>query len=94
MEACIDENLYIAKSQQYLRNVSGAIVAIDGLQEGSAQLRRMRGTEGARGGIGISAPDSPGPVCENLELPFRLHYRFDVDVQRRDGSAFQHTEHG
>ena len=49
-EACIDENFYIAKSQQYLRNVSGAIVAIDGLQEGENNFRRMRGTEGARGG--------------------------------------------
>lgn len=58
-EACIDENFYIAKSQQYLRNVSGAIVAIDGLQEGENNFRRMRGTEGRAAEIGISAPDSP-----------------------------------
>ena len=78
-EACIDENFYIAKSQQYLRNVSGAIVAIDSLQEGENNFRRMRGTEGARGG-NWDISTRFANVCENLELPFRLHYRFDVDA--------------
>lgn len=76
----IDERYYLAKSQQFLRNVSGEIRDIDELQEGENEFRTICGVEAARGGnwdIGTRFAN----VCEGLELPFRLTYRFDVDAR-------------
>lgn len=76
----IDERYYLAKSQQFLRNVSGEIRDIDELQEGENEFRTICGVEAARGGnwdIGTRFAN----VCEGLELPFRLAYRFDVDAR-------------
>ena len=84
-EACIDENFYIAKSQQYLRNVSGAIVAIDSLQEGENNFRRMRGTSLFTLYIGLLWLM---PYMQFTETAFYMYVTGELDQQRTDR---QHT---
>lgn len=74
-----DERFCAQATQGALREISRNAGAVAQRERADNPYRTIRGAEGARGGI-WDVSTRFVDTCERLKLPFRLEYRFDVDL--------------
>ena len=74
-----DERFCVQAAQGALREISRNAVAVAQRERADNPYRTIRGAEGARGGI-WDVSTRFVDTCERLKLPFRLEYRFDMDL--------------
>ena len=74
-----DERFCAQAAQGALREISRNAVAVAQRERADNPYRTIRGAEGARGGV-WDVSTRFVDTCERLKLPFRLEYRFDVDL--------------
>lgn len=74
-----DELFCVQAAQGALREISRNAVAVAQRERADNPYRTIRGAEGARGGI-WDVSTRFVDTCERLKLPFRLEYRFDMDL--------------
>lgn len=74
-----DERFCAQAAQGALREISRNAGAVAQRERADNPYRTIRGAEGARGGI-WDVSTRFVDTCERLKLPFRLEYRFDVDL--------------
>ena len=74
-----DERFCAQAAQGALREISRNAGAVAQRGRADNPYRTIRGAEGARGGI-WDVSTRFVDTCERLKLPFRLEYRFDVDL--------------
>ena len=74
-----DELFCVQAAQGALREISRNAVAVAQRGRADNPYRTIRGAEGARGGV-WDVSTRFVDTCERLKLPFRLEYRFDVDL--------------
>ncbi|WP_317368051.1 tetratricopeptide repeat protein [Bifidobacterium pullorum] len=74
-----DELFCVQAAQGALREISRNAVAVAQRGRADNPYRTIRGAEGTRGGI-WDVSTRFVDTCERLRLPFRLEYRFDVDL--------------
>lgn len=74
-----DERFCAQAAQGALREISRNAGAVAQRERADNPYRTIRGAEGARGGI-WDVSTRFVDTCERLKLPFRLEYRFDMDL--------------
>ena len=74
-----DERFCAQAAQGALREISRNAGAVAQRGRADNPYRTIRGAEGARGGV-WDVSTRFVDTCERLKLPFRLEYRFDVDL--------------
>lgn len=74
-----DERFCAQAAQGALREISRNAGAVAQRERADNPYRTIRSAEGARGGI-WDVSTRFVDTCERLKLPFRLEYRFDVDL--------------
>ena len=74
-----DERFCVQAAQGALREISRNAGAVAQRERADNPYRTIRGAEGARGGI-WDVSTRFVDTCERLKLPFRLEYRFDMDL--------------
>lgn len=74
-----DELFCAQAAQGALREISRNAGAVAQRERADNPYRTIRGAEGARGGV-WDVSTRFVDTCERLKLPFRLEYRFDVDL--------------
>lgn len=74
-----DERFCAKASQGALREVSRAVGMVSAFGDVDNPCRTICGVSGRRGGAWDVMTRFAG-ICERIRLPFRLEYRFDVDV--------------
>ena len=74
-----DERFCAQAAQGALREISRNAGAVAQRERADNPYRTIRGAEGARGGV-WDVSTRFVDTCERLKLPFRLEYRFDVDL--------------